>query len=185
MELITFYKLERRFLILLILFLSLHSYSQKITNFSNDNEVFLEELDTYLGYSQNDEIKQISKQISKTFKKGLISESDKKRIRDISDLMLGAKMNPSPYFRDFLQVVLLLSNNLTYKNKLTDWLIVSKNILLNSNSRKLLKFCEFSNSFITNQTLRNTKTINWRVETSSFSFKDELGTPFIDFYKEF
>ena len=106
MEFITFYKLIRNLFLILITCFSLQSYSQKIITFSEDTEVFLQELDTYLGKSENDEIKQISKQISKIFKKGIIQNSDQKSIRDLSDLMLGAKMKPSPYFRSFLKVVI-------------------------------------------------------------------------------
>lgn len=182
MEFITFYKLKRNLFLILIACFSLQSYSQKITTFSEDTEVFLQELDTYLGKSQNDELRQISKQISKSFKKGIIPNSDQKSIRDLSDLMLGAKMKPSPYFRDFLKVVIQISNDEIHKNKLSDWLLVSKNILLNSSSRKLLKFCEFSSSFLTNRTLRNSKTIQWTVDANSFSFKDEMGTPYIEFH---
>ena len=182
MEFITFYKLKRNLLLVLIACFALQSYSQKITTFSEDTEVFLQELDVYLGKSQNDELRQISKQISKSFKKGIILDSDQKSIRDLSELMLGAKMKPSPYFRDFFKVVLQLSKDDIHKNKLSDWLVVSKNILLNSNSRKLLKFCEFSSSFLTNRTLRNSKTIKWTVDATSFSFKDDMGTPYIEFH---
>ena len=104
MEFITFYKLKRNLFLILIACASLQSYSQKITTFSEDTEMFLQELDTYLVKSQNDELRQISKQISKSFNKGIIQDSDQKSIRDLSDLMLGAKMKPSPYFRDFLKV---------------------------------------------------------------------------------
>ena len=43
-------------------------------------------------------------------------------------------MKPSPYFRDFLSVVLQISSDQKNKTKLSEWLIVSKNILINSNS---------------------------------------------------
>ena len=43
-------------------------------------------------------------------------------------------------------------------------LLVSKNILINSNSRKLLKYCEFTSSFLSNKTLRDSKTLTWSVD---------------------
>ena len=71
-----------------IVIFSFQSNSQKITTFSNEIDVFLIELDTYLNKSQNDELRQISKNISKSFRKNNISLKDQKSIRDISDLML-------------------------------------------------------------------------------------------------
>ena len=59
---------------------------------------------------------------------------------------------------------------------------VSKNILINSNSKKLLKYCEFTSSFLSNKTLRDSKTLRWTVDdASSFKFKDEMGTPYVEF----
>ena len=89
-------------------------------------------------------------------------------------------MKPSPYFRDFLSVVTQMSNDQKNKIKLSEWL-VSKNILLNSNSRKLLKYCEFTSSFLSNKTLRDSKTLTWSVDDASFTFKDDMGNPYIEF----
>ena len=181
MEFTTFYKLKKHLIFLMFISFSVQSIAQKIITFSEDTDVFLTELDAYLNKSQNDELKQISKQISKSFEKGVISDSDQKRIRDLSELMLSAKMKPNPYFRDLFKVVLQLNKDEVNKNKLSEWLIVSKNILLNSNSRKLLKFCEFSSSFLTNRTLRNSKSLKWTVDATYFSFEDDMGAPFVNF----
>ena len=62
--------------------------------------------------------------------------------------MLEYKLKASfPYFRDFLEFVLFIVLDEQNKIKLNDWLTVSKNILINSNSRRLLKFYEFSVNF--------------------------------------
>ena len=182
MEFITFYKIRRVLAFVFIVSFSFQSNSQKITTFSKDIDVFLIELDTYLNKSQNDELRQISKNISKSFRKNHISLKDQKSIRDISDLMLGAKMKPSPYFRDFLSVVIQMSADQKNKTKLSDWLLVFKNILINSNSRKLLKYCEFTSSFLSNKTLRDSKTLTWSVDdASTFKFKHDMGNPFVEF----
>ena len=91
MEFITFYKIRRVLAFVFIVIFSFQSNSQKITTFSNEIDVFLIELDTYLNKSQNDELRQISKNISKSFRKNNISLKDQKSIRDISDLMLGIR----------------------------------------------------------------------------------------------
>ena len=121
MEFITFYKIRRVLALIFIVIFSFQSNSQKITTFSDEIDVFLIELDTYLNKSQNDELRQISKNISKSFKKNHISLKDQKSIRDISDLMLRYKMKPSPYFRDFLSVVIQMSNDQKNKTKLSEW----------------------------------------------------------------
>ena len=102
MEFITFYKLRRHFILGVFLLFSFTSFSQKITSFSEDTETFLSELDIFLSQTKNDELKQISEKISKSFDKGEISSSDQKSIRNISNLMLEKKMKATPYFRDFL-----------------------------------------------------------------------------------
>ncbi|MAO72438.1 MAG: hypothetical protein CMD02_08045 [Flavobacteriales bacterium] len=181
MEFITFYKIRRSLALVFIVGFSFQSNSQKITTFSEEIDIFLTELDVYLNKSQNDELRQISKNISKSFRKFNISVKDQKSIVDISNLMLGAKMKPSPYFRDFFSVVLQISSDPMNKSKLSDWLQVSKNILINSNSKKLLKYCEFTSSFLSNKTLRDSKTLRWTADASSFKFKDEMGTPYVEF----
>ena len=69
MEFITFYKIRRVLVFIFIVIFSFQSNSQKITTFSKRFDVFLIELDTYLNKSQNDELRQISKNISKSFRK--------------------------------------------------------------------------------------------------------------------
>lgn len=146
MRFITFYKLRRYFILGVFLLFSFTSFSQKITSFSEDSKTFLSELDIFLSQTKNDELKQISKKISKSFDKGEISSTDQKIIRNITNLMLAKKMKATPYFRDFLSVVIQLKDDEINKSKLSDWLTVSENIVLNSSSRQLLKYCEFSSS---------------------------------------
>ena len=76
MEFITFYKIRRVLSFIFLVGFSFQSYSQKITTFSEDINIFLTELDLYLNKSQNDELRQISKNISKSFRKVHISEKD-------------------------------------------------------------------------------------------------------------
>ena len=69
MEFITFYKIRRVIAFIFLVSFSFQSFSQKITTFSEDINIFLTELDLYLNKSQNDELRQISKNISKSFRK--------------------------------------------------------------------------------------------------------------------
>ncbi|MEJ6749235.1 MAG: hypothetical protein QNK60_04835, partial [Flavobacteriales bacterium] len=181
MEFITFYKLKKQVVFLLLFTFSVNGFSQKIESFSEDTDQFLVELDAYLNKTQNDEVRKISKQIQKSFKKGEISISDQKLIRNVSNLMLESKMKVSPYFKSFLQVVLQLSDDEMNKQKLSDWVSVCENIVLNSSSRKLLKYCEFTTEFLNTKTLRNSKSVKWFADFSNFDFKDEEGVPFISF----
>ena len=181
MELITFYKLKKQVVFLLLFTFSVNGFSQKIESFSEDTGQFLVELDSYLNKTQNDEVRKISKQIQKSFKKGEISISDQKLIRNVSNLMLESKMKVSPYFKSFLQVVLQLSDDEMNKQKISDWVSVCENIVLNSSSRKLLKYCEFTTEFLNTKTLRNSKSVKWFADFSNFDFKDEDGVPFISF----
>ena len=50
-------------------------------------------------------------------------------------------------------------------------------IVLNSSSRKLLKYCEFTTEFLNTKTLRNSKSVKWFADFSNFDFKDEDGVP--------
>ncbi len=157
MEFITFYKLRKLFILGVSLLFSVTVSSQKITSFSEDTEAFLSELDIFLSQTKSDELKQISNTIKKSFNKGEISSNDQISIRNISNLMLGKKMRATPYFRDFLSVVIQLKDDEINKSKLPDWITVSENIVLNFSSRQLLKYCEFSSSFLSAKTLRNSK----------------------------
>jgi hypothetical protein len=181
MEFITFYKLKRNFIFGVFFLFSVTAFSQKITSFSEDTETFLSELDIFLSQTKNDELKQISKKISKSFDKGEIPSNDQRSIRNISNLMLDKKMKATPYFKDFLNVVIQLKDDEMNKSKLSDWLTVSENIVLNSSSRQLLKYCEFSSSFLSTKTLRNSKSVRWHADCNTFYFKDDNGVPYIHF----
>ena len=181
MEFITLYKIRKVIVFIFLVGFSFQSYTQKVTKFSKEIDIFLLELDDFLNKPQNDELKQISKKLSKSFNKNQISLSEQKIIRDISQLMLEYKLKPSPYFRDFLESVLFFSSDEQNKIKLNEWLTVSKNILINSNSRRLLKFCEFSVNFLEKGTLRDSKTLTWSVNSNNFNFKDDNGSPYVEF----
>lgn len=163
-----------------VLFLSVKSFAQE-TSFSKDVNQFLIELERYLNRTKNDEIKQISKQISKNFHNGNISLEDQKNIRDVSNLMLESKMKPSPYFNYFLRVVLQINDDIQHKSKLSSWLEVCENIVLYSSSKKLLKYCEFTSLFLETKNLRDSKSVQWFADYSDFSFQDENGMPYINF----
>ena len=61
----------------------------------------------------------------------------------------------------------------------------NKNIVLNSSSRNLLKFCEFSSSFLNTKNLRDSKSIKWFADCTEFNFGNNNGNPFIVFNSEF
>jgi len=82
-------------------------------------------------------------------------------------------INVNPYFKDFFSVIIQLKDDQENKSKISDWLTVSENIILNSSSRKLLQYCEFSSSFLSDKTLRNSKSVMWHVECNTFNFEDD------------
>ena len=180
MEFLTFYKIKKQ-LLFLFLFFSITSFSQKISSFSEDTETFLEELDEYLNQTNNEDINQLFKQISKSFKKGEVSVDNQKHIRNILNLMLEKQIKTNPYFHEFFDVILTIKTDLINKSKLSDWLIVSENILLYSSPKNLLRYCDFTKLFLEKKSLRNSKSVKWSVDFLDFTFNDEKGVPFITF----
>lgn len=183
MEFTTFQKIRKKLILVFLVLFSFSSFSQKITSFSEDTDLFLEELDLYLNKTNNDEIKLLYKKLNQAFKKGEINSNNQKSIRTISNLMLEDKMKPSPYFKEFISVVLILNEK--NKGKMFEWLTVTENIVLNSSSRNLLKFCEFSSSFLNTKNLRDSKSIKWFADCTEFNFGNNNGNPFIVFNSEF
>ena len=92
MEFITLYKIRKVIVFIFLVGFSFQSYTQKVTKFSKEIDIFLLELDDFLNKPQNDELKQISKKLSKSFNKNQISINEQKIIRDISQLMLEYKL---------------------------------------------------------------------------------------------
>ena len=174
--------MKKSVIIILLIVTHMHSFGQKLISFSEDIGEFKSELDRYLNETQNDEIKKISKNILKSFKNNEISIDNQRHIRDISNLMLESKMKPNPYFRNFLSMVIQINEDIIHKSKLSSWLEVCENMLLKSNSSsKLLKYCDFSRSFLTTRYLRNSKSVRWLADDIEFSFKESDGVPYIDF----
>lgn len=181
MEFTTFFKIRRFYFGFLFLFFSLQTFSQQITSFSEDLDLFQKELKVYLDESQNDNLKKISKQIEKIFKKKQISKDDLKSIRDICNLMIESKMRPSPYFENLLDVVLIFTSNELHKDKLSSWTTVCEQIILKSSSKQLLKYCTFSKSFLSSKKIRDTKSVHWSVDAKDFFFVYESSSPLIRF----
>ena len=155
MAFIKFYQMKKYILSLALLFVSSYCFSQKITSFSKDIDEFLVELDEYLSKNQNDDTKEISKKVLKAFKKGEISLQHQSGIRDVCNIMLESKMKPSPYFTRFLGNMLQINKDIEYRSKLTSWLTVCENIILQSSSKKLLRYLDFTKQFLTTRYLRN------------------------------
>ena len=153
----------------------------RITEFSTETDVYLQQLDLFLNKSKSEEFKLITKQITKAFNNSTISKLNQERIIGISNRMLKQKLRPSPYFKTFFNVVLMFNQKDENKNLFDQWIVVYDTMLTSSTSKRLMIFCDFTTSFIQNKTLRNSRSVRWYADYTTFSFKEDFGIPYIHF----
>ena len=116
----------------------------RITEFSSETDVYLQQLDLFLNKSKSEEFKFITKQITKAFNNSTISKLNQEIIIGISNRMLKQKLRPSPYFKTFFNVVLMFNQKDENKNLFDQWIVVYDTMLTSSTSKRLMIFCDFS-----------------------------------------
>ena len=104
MELITSRKIISFWIICMIVF-NLSFSSQGQDKFSNNMDVFIEELDDFISLSSDDEVKNISKNFVKIFRKKSLTNEEKNKTRNIIEALYKRNLKADPYYKSFLSLV--------------------------------------------------------------------------------
>ena len=157
------------FLLTVLFTTSVYSQSKKIKSFTEESNVFIEELNEFMLGSSSEEVSKFMKGFTKEWKKG-IYDGKKKDIYDISNALLKKRKRASHFFT-FLESIQSFSKNDTYNSQFSNWSNIIQSMVTNSSTSQQLKFMVFSRNLFDENLLLTNRSLNWKVSSSSFIFE--------------
>ena len=158
------------FLFLLFISNSIFSQSSKIKVFSEESEIFIEELNTFMSSSSNEEIGKFMKKFSKDWNKGVYGSQNKKAVYDISNALLKKRKRPK-HFHTFLESLQSFSTNESFNTEFGKWANIVQQMITTTSTSKQLKFLIFSRDLFNDNLLVNSRLLSWSVSSPTFSFE--------------
>ena len=132
--------------LLLILFLCGTGFSmtaQKLDSLSSDRGIFIKELENYMTSSKRKQMEKAFKEFEKYFKSGLFTDEEFAQIVKTTNLMLGQKMKPSPYFVEYTSSLTKVKGVENGTVRFVEWHGVLDQMLINMKNRKVKPFNDF------------------------------------------
>ncbi len=169
------------------IFLSIISISQektKISSFSNDVPVFLDQLDKLLNVN-NKSLSRVFKQFEESINNNSSDTVIIKRIINICDKMLQKRLRPNPHFYNLLMVINQFNFQNQSINNFSSWLNVVEKMIDESTVKRLMQYFKFTENFISTSTLRSSRAVSWNCPNEKYIFMFENGNPFIFFPDKF
>ena len=163
------------------------SSAQRLTEFSEDQNTFLNELKEYMTSSKQKAMEDIYDEFEAQFKGGAYSQDEFVQIRTTGNLMLGQKMTAKPYFVDYLHCLTIIKKGENGVQRFQEWHKILDQMLADIENRKLKPYkdyLDFSFDFFDKNTLRySTSGVTWTAVADDYALKYEDKIPSIE-YKE-
>ena len=175
----TFKKSAITLILFLIFSSSVFSQKKQLKEFSKEFSVYLTDLDGFMTATKNDALQSVYRNFSKN-SKGL-SEIEKRNIIQISNKMLSKRLRPKPHFFNFLSAVIDIKNHSRGDVLLAQWLQVFNETLDANTTNKLMLFCGFTSNLVRNNSLRESKSVQWMISNVEFQFQFEMIEPVVVF----
>ncbi len=163
------------------------TYAQRLTEFSEVQTEFLDQLKTFMTSSKQKTMEDLYKNFEDQFKGGAFTQEEFVQIRTTGNLMLAQKMTAKPYFSNYLECLTIIKKGENGVQRFVDWHKVLDQILGDIENRKLTPYKDylsFSFDFFDKNTLRySTSGVTWTAVSGDFLLKYEDKIPSIE-YKE-
>jgi len=162
--------------IILIFFLFLiceYSFCQsknRITNFTEDKTLFIEELNKLMLSSPSEERRKTMKVFSKKWKGETFSDLKRKYIYNISNLMLKQRKKAN-HFEKMINAIVSFSNSENFDSQFENWILVVEKLLNSSATSKQMKFFAFSENLFKDKVLIRNRSLEWKINSNSYSFQ--------------
>ena len=153
------------------------TFAQRLTEFSEVQTEFLDQLKTYMTSSKQKTMEDIYKDFEAQFEGGAFSQEEFVQIRTTGNMMLTQKMTAKPYFVDYLQCLTIIKKGENGAQRFIDWHKVLDQILGDIENRKLTPYKDylaFSFDFFDKKTIRySTSGVTWTAVADDFTLKYE------------
>ncbi|MGC6428784.1 MAG: hypothetical protein ACON4Y_06095 [Flavobacteriales bacterium] len=163
--------MKKLFLLFIVQMIFLNSFAQskKIKSFSEQSDIFIEELNTFMLATPKEEVKKLMSKFTKDWKKGTYSSLQQNEIYEISNLML-KKRKRANHFISFFESLMAFSESPKFESEFSNWTSIVKSMISGSSSSKQLKFLVFSKNLFDKNILVTNRSLTWTVSDQSFSF---------------
>ena len=121
--------------------------SKKIKSFTEESNVFIDELNTFMSSSSSEELARFMKNFTKNWKKGIYSSDKQKGIYDISNALLKKRKRPS-HFLIFLESLESFSRNQTFNAEFGNWSHIVKEMIPKSSTSQHAESFSWLKKFI-------------------------------------
>ncbi len=175
--------------ITILLFFSLFSFSllgQTLKEFSKDNKEFMTQLEGFVNKNKREDIAKIYKSFKTKVDGGAFTAEQFTTIQGICDTMLKMKMNPSPYFVNFISVLTTTTSLEDSSEKIDEFTGLCNEIINRVEKRNFnnyKNYLAFINTFYSDNALKLSSSSIWRVESDKYNFSFEEKELKVDFEK--
>ncbi|MBC8265882.1 MAG: hypothetical protein H8E84_02855 [Flavobacteriales bacterium] len=179
--------MKKTLFIILLFFNFNYGFSQdkktKLTKFSDDKELYIQELEGFLTATKNKDLIKVFSDFEDNFESGKFEKESIKQIIHISNVMLSKRLRANPHFLNYLKALNQFAYQADALPKLNSWLKVVDNLLEESTTKRLILFFRFTEGFISSAVLRDSRSAKWFCPSTDYTFEVELGHPYLNFYK--
>ncbi|MFA5780999.1 MAG: hypothetical protein WC868_01895 [Bacteroidales bacterium] len=168
-------KIRFLFIIPFLLILSFSSKSQTLKKFSEEPQIFFEELTAFFKNIDNSNDKKTAKEFMELFtiewNGNKFSADETKEMISTCNLMLKRKMKPIPHFRNYLSTIVSFNNTNQSDNSFKAWEASLTKLINRSTSSQFIDYLEISNSLFTENVLYKSSTTKWKSDNSNYIFE--------------
>lgn len=161
--------------------------AQRLEKFSDDNNIFIKELQDYLTAGKSPQLEEVIREFDKTYRSGIFSPEETDRIRMTGNKMLEQRMTANPYFANYLKALTLVKKDELGETRFKTWHIILDSLLSNIENRRLKPyqdFVEFSGDFFSKNALRSSQLgTSWLFSAPRYDMVFENKMPLIKFDK--
>ena len=155
--------------------------SKRLKEFSNDNSVYIEELNTFiLTGSASEDTKKLMKKFNKMWDGKTFSSDKKSSIISMSNKMLKDRKRAS-HFVSFLEAVVSFTNAETFDTQFNNWSSIVSLLIETAPTSRQLKFFSLSDDLFSLKTLFRNRSLSWHTSLLNYTFAIEDSVPIIKF----
>ena len=142
---------------------------KRLSVFTEDSGVFLEELSDFMLTSPSEDGKKLMKEFSKMWKGETFSSDKKQKVYDISNIMLKQRKRPT-HFQKMLGALVAFAKIDKFNNEFNNWSWVVQEILNKSTTSRQMKFFIFSQDLFQDNSLMRKRSVIWKTSSSAYTF---------------
>lgn len=160
------------FFLLCLLITSFPSTGQSIKEFPSEQDLFLPELNKFMGSNLNESHQAILNNFGSLWLSGAYNLEEKNKIINLSNLLLKRRARSNPYFLDFLATLNTFKQSEGNQENFTPWNDGLIELLNNQNFflRNIRRYFEITKGVMVNRVLYTSSANEWKMRSGEYQF---------------